>query len=370
MNTKYIKTIFYAFYSPEPYKDALRNWHGFGLRYLFIVTAISSSFIAAGWMWDLSKLNPAYVAESISGFIISNPELSFEDNINRFVNIVSQIPDIKIENDKMTTSASEPYAITDPVSGYDIAIIDTSGKSKSLEGTDAVLLITDSRFIVKDEKGRENIIYLKDLEQRYNLDEGAINEALHIISQIPPFGLHYGRFITENNQLYKILDNKNRELAQVGADAVLSDGAEPFVVISSSEINYKTLFSKKINSIKAEDLTEKTFTELLQSGASSMKTIMLWGVPIIVLPAVVLTSFMFNCLMLVSYACIGQLLMKMMKLESFEYKQMMRIAVVAITPMLLLSMMLPKLIPSQGVVYFLISIGYIYYAIKSVTSEK
>jgi hypothetical protein len=74
--------------------------------------------------------------------------------------------------------------------------------------------------------------------------------------------------------------------------------------------------------------------------------------------------------MLVSYSFIGQLFVKMMKLEGFSYKEMMRIAVVAITPMLILSIILPKLIASQGVVYFLISIGYLYYAIKSVTSDK
>lgn len=369
MNTKYIKTIFHSFYSVAPYKEALSNWRGFGLKYLLIVTALSSSLITLGWMWDLNKINPTSVADSITGFILSEPDLSFEENINRFLNLLTQIPEIKIENGKTIISSAEPYSIIDPVSGYDVAIIDTTGKYKSLEGTDAVLLLTDTKLIAKNERGHESIAYLNDLKKHYNIDEDSLNEILYIIAQIPPFGLRHGKFITEDNKLYKILDKKNQELAAIGPDAVLMEEMEPMVAISPSEINYKSIFNKKGGTIKAEDLNEDMLFELIESGIVTIKKVMLWGAPIIALPLVIFTSFIFNCIMLIFYAFIGHLFIKIMKLGQFEYKEVMRIAAIAITPTLLVSVLLPQIIPSQGTVYFLISIGYLYYAITSVTKR-
>jgi hypothetical protein len=83
-----------------------------------------------------------------------------------------------------------------------------------------------------------------------------------------------------------------------------------------------------------------------------------------------LTSFLFSAIMLMFYAFIGYIFVKMTRPGEFKYKEIMRISAVAITPMLIISALLPQLLPtSQGIVYFLISIGYLYFAIKSVISK-
>ncbi len=375
MSSKYLRTIFLSFYASSIYKDALNNGRGYGLKYLLIVTLLTSAIISAGWVWKIRQINPVQLADSIMEIIISEPELTFEENINRFLNILSQIPDISIKEGKLITEEARPYPITDPVSGNDVAVIDTTGRYKSLEGTDAALLLTETKLIARneqntEEKGPETVMYLSDISKHYDVNEESLNEALFIIGQIPLISLNNGKLLTQGDESYKIIDKKDLEIAQVGPDAKLDEKSmQPVIVINQDEIAYKTIFNKDGTYIKATDITEDKLFELIKSSIIYIKGIMLTGMPLVAFPFLVLTSFVFNVIMLLLYAFIGYSFIKIMKKGAFEYQQVMRIAAIAITPILIISVTLPHFIPSQGTIYFLITIGYLHHAIRSVTAE-
>lgn len=60
---------------------------------------------------------------------------------------LAQIPAVTISNGQVSTDATMPYFIKDPKTGANIAIIDTTGQYKTLEDTDAKLLLTKSKLI-------------------------------------------------------------------------------------------------------------------------------------------------------------------------------------------------------------------------------
>jgi|GEM_PF-6499095 len=372
MNTSYFKTIFYSFYSSKPYMPAYKEWQGHGLRYLLLVTAILSLFTTLGWMRDVNIIKPKDVADVVMGILIPRSDLTFEENINRSINILSQIPTIQIENGTVKTPNAEIYSITDPLSGSEMAIIDTTGKVKSLEGTDAQILLTDTKLITKSAKIKknENVTYIADLVQQYNIDERALNDTIFLFTQVPQFTLHDGKFSTKDNKLYKIYDKKNIEIAEIGDGASLGKDLAPVIAISPTEISYKNILNKKTKVIKAAEFNEEMLFDTIQHCVIYLKKLVLWGIVILALPFVILTSFVFNLIMLIFYAFIGHSFAKIKKLESLAYKDVMRISVVAITPMLAASALLPQFIPSQGIIYFIIAIGYLYYAIMSVTTME
>lgn len=373
MFKEYLKTIFLSFYSPFAYSNALNNWNGRGLKYLLIVNILTGIIISSGFLLEIRKVNPAQIADAITGFIISEPDLTFEENLNRFMNILHQIPKIRVNNDRFLTDEAKPYHITDPVSGYDLAIIDTSGEYTSLKDTDASLLVTDTNITAissneNTEERAETTTSLVDFKKQYNIDENTINELLYFLGRFPILSLQNGRLVTENDQTFDITNNQKTLLAQVGKDAKLNDDSmEPIIAISTDKISYKTFSGNQSNSIKLVDLNEQTFFEFIKNGISYLKNFFMWVVPLAALPFTIFISFAISCLTLLLYSFIGLSFSKLMKAGEFNYMQIMRVAAVAMTPMLILSTIIPHLIPNQGAVYFLISVGYLYYAIKSVS---
>jgi len=370
MNNSYFKTIIYSFYSAKPYMPALQNWRGRGFMYLLLVTTILSLLTTAGWMRNVNNIKTKDVADALMGRLIPRADLTFEENINRYINILSQVPAIQIENGKVKTPSAEVYSISDPLSGRDLAIIDTTGKIKSLEGTDAQVLLTDTKLITRSGKKREAVDYIPDIVRNYSIDEKTFNDALFTFTQIPQFTLHNGKFSTKDDKLYKIYDRKNIEIAQIGYGAELGMRLAPILAISSTEISYKNIFTNKSVVINAADFNEAMLFDIIQNCLGYLKKLVLWGIPLLALPFVILTSFVFNLIMLLFYTFIGHSFIKMKKLGQFEYKDLTRVSAIAITPMLTASALLPQLIPSQGIIYFLIAMGYLYYAIMAVTTPK
>lgn len=375
MLKQYFRNIYLSFYSPSAYTNALNNWQGRGLKYLLLVTVLTSSLISLRFSMEINKFDATHLADTITGVVISESDLTFEENLNRFINILHQIPKLHIKNEKIITPEAKPYHITDPVSGYEIAVIDTTGQYKSLKETDATILLTETSMFFLHEKNNkedstEDTIYLKNFKEQYSLDDANINEALFLIGQIPAFSLHNGKFVTEDNKTFEIVNKAKVLLAQIGPDAALSEkGLEPMLAINEDEIAYKTFFNKRGDLIKASDLNEQTFFEMIKSGVTHIKNFFIWKAPIIALPLIVLASFMLSLLTLLLYSFICLSLIKTTNAGTFSYTQIMRISAVAITPMLIISAVMPNIIPSQGIIYFLISVGYIYFAVKSVTNK-
>lgn len=143
----YLQAIYKSFYSRELYRDVAMNWGGGVVLYLFILLVIS-------WLVFSFRAETSIVT-------------SFK---LMAVKIAPQLPEIKVKNGLLTTPEQRPYLINDPDTGTLIAVIDDSGKYKTLEdapkGT-KILLTHDSVYFFND---NDNSVKAQKLPDNLNLD--------------------------------------------------------------------------------------------------------------------------------------------------------------------------------------------------------
>ena len=121
-----LQALFLSFFSRDLYRDVARSWRGLGLLYMLLLIAV---------VWT-----PRTIA--------------FQLKVSHFVNerapdIVHQIPPLAIRHGHVLVSVPMPYVIKDPDSGAELAIIDTTGHTTSLDGSKARVLITANRVIIQ-----------------------------------------------------------------------------------------------------------------------------------------------------------------------------------------------------------------------------
>ncbi len=125
-----IQALQLSFYSRELYQDIARNWKGLCLPYLFFVLMIF-------WIPEIMNMH-----RNISDFIADEGP-----------KYVEQIPVITIAKGEVSIKEEMPYTIFDKKNKTPFAIIDTTGKTTSLDNSTAHVLVTKNMLIVrKDEK--------------------------------------------------------------------------------------------------------------------------------------------------------------------------------------------------------------------------
>ncbi len=145
-----------AFFSPGFYRDVDQHWKGTGFAYLLLLLAIC-------WV-------PAFIQF----------HLSVADYVeNKAPALTSQIPLIRIIKGEASVDAAQPYKIIDPDSKTVLALIDTTGKTVSLEGTEAQVLLTRTDVIFKKSDVETRTFNLKDIEN-FTLDQQRVSGWLRV----------------------------------------------------------------------------------------------------------------------------------------------------------------------------------------------
>ncbi len=240
----------FSFFSKELYKDVGLSWKGVNFLYLLLLLVIC-------WVPAMVKMY-----------------IGFSDFVNNEAPpIVNQVPEITINNGEASISQPQPYYIKDPQNGGILTIIDTTGKIKSLEDTNSVVLLTKT-----------------DITWRKNKFE---------------------------TQMYEL-----------------------------SNVKHFVLDSERI-------------TNWLHTGKKLL-------LPIIY-PFAILGSYAFRIIQVLIYAAIGLLFALLCKAK-LSYAALLRLAVVAITPSILLKTFLgiPGIhLPYAGLIFLAITLGYLFFAVKA-----
>ena len=129
-----------AFFSRDLYRDVALHWRGAGLMYLLLLVALTTALfltpIQVGiWQWARGGAST----------------------------IVNQIPTIRIRHGVVEVDRPTPLFITDS-KGTALAIIDTSGSITSLEGSDALLLLTRDHMYVRKSGAETRVFDLSRVE--------------------------------------------------------------------------------------------------------------------------------------------------------------------------------------------------------------
>lgn len=116
-----------SFYSRELYRDVARRWSGIGVCYLAVLLAVL-------WVPTVTKMHLGV-------------RRAVRDELPK---IAKQIPDVKFSNGHLQVSGEQPYFLRDPDSQEVLLIVDTSGSITSLDGRNAMFLITADKLIQRD----------------------------------------------------------------------------------------------------------------------------------------------------------------------------------------------------------------------------
>ncbi len=147
-----VHPLFMAFFSRPLYRDVGRNWKGYGLFFLFSVVALCTIPFVLLLQSELSSL----LNEEAPG-------------------IVTKMPAVRIIKGKVSIDRPEPYYIKDEKSGNPLIIFDTTGQIRTLVGSKAMVLVSQSSLTVRNNTGETRTIDLSGIDG-FSLDRRILYE--------------------------------------------------------------------------------------------------------------------------------------------------------------------------------------------------
>ncbi len=121
-----VHPLFMSFYSKSLYQDVGRNWGRVSFLYLFLLIAVCM----------IPMMFRAHAA--VSDYLLGEAP-----------KIVRQIPVITISKGVVSVNVPTPYTIKDPQTGAPLIVIDTTGAVTSLQGSEAIILLTKTKLFLK-----------------------------------------------------------------------------------------------------------------------------------------------------------------------------------------------------------------------------
>jgi hypothetical protein len=149
-----------AFFSKDLYADMGLNWKGVAFGYLLLLLAIC-------WIPGMFEINSA-----VSKFV--------DDEAGK---MISQVPTLSIVNGQASIKEPQPYYIKDPDTGKPLVIIDTTGAITSLDGNDAVMLITKTKAIFKKSNVETRTFDFSQIKE-FTIDQQKITDWLNMGKKI------------------------------------------------------------------------------------------------------------------------------------------------------------------------------------------
>ena len=191
-------------------------------------------------------------------------------------------------------------------------------------------------------------------------------EAPPITQQIPRITIKNGEVSTDVASPYYIKDQQGNPIAIIDttADYHNLDETPAAVVLTRTKLFFR---NERRGETRSYDLSNVESFELDRPRAEGwLQTAKGLLVPVL-FPIVLIGTFIFRGIQILIYAAIGLLFAKMLD-TSLSYKTLMRLAAVALTPVLLLNLVLeflPFSIPVWWLFGTLIGLAYLFLAVKS-----
>ncbi len=192
------------------------------------------------------------------------------------------------------------------------------------------------------------------------------NVASQVISQVPVISVSGGNASIEEPQPYYIKDPES------GNDLIIIDTTGNTASLDNS--GAKVLIKKREVEFKKNEYETRTFSfekirdftldqGLLNKFANIIKMVM----AVVIFPFALLGSYVFRIAQALIYGAIGMLFALMHK-SKMPYITVIRIAVVAVTPPIILRTLqnvFGVAIPLAGLWYFLIAMGYLFFGVRA-----
>lgn len=192
----------------------------------------------------------------------------------------------------------------------------------------------------------------------------ADQEAPRFTQQIPRITIRKGEVSTDVTNPYFIKADDGKPLVIIDTTGQYQslDDTEAFVLLTKNKVIARDERQTRIYDLSSVDSFDFDRTRA-ESWLQTARTCL---VPV-VFPLAVLFSFIFRAIQILIYAAIGLLFARMLN-ANLSYLTLMRLAAVALTPVLLLSLLLeflPFAVPGRWLIGILIGLGYLFFAVRS-----
>jgi hypothetical protein len=191
------------------------------------------------------------------------------------------------------------------------------------------------------------------------------NTAPYIVEQFPPVTISNGEVSIDKREPYFIKD------PEYGAVMII-DTTGQFTSLNNTEARallMKTKFIIRESALETRifDLSQVNDLFIDQSLINSWLEVLRNWLAIVIYPFAVLFSFVYRVIQALIYAAIGVLMAKMLR-ATLSFQSLMSLAIVAITPAVLLGTILNYMYMGGqfwNVLSFIISMGLLFYAVKA-----
>lgn len=321
-------------------------------------------------MFKINDLESNKIAENFTSIIFSNPNITAEENLNRFINITSQVPHFYIKNEELRGNFEDPYSITDPLNGNNLAIFDRKYQKHYIEDENANLVLTKDKIIIQHGDNNPDILRFSEFAGGHFTNESDLNFIINIISQAPDLTIKNGKIFTKNNADHEIKALKDYTIIRI--DTNITDiaeidikYAETPIIITQDQVFFQDPFKNETVQIYIKDIDENMVFNAAISVIDQSKNILMIVAPFILIPTILLSAFVLTAFMALLYGVISVFIAQILLKRKIAFQPAVRISSIAITPVTLLNVILPSTFSSQGAIYFVITAIYIYIALKS-----
>ncbi|MFV9902174.1 MAG: DUF1189 family protein [Rickettsiales endosymbiont of Dermacentor nuttalli] len=222
----------------------------------------------------------------------------------------------------------------------------------------------------------------------YNEDTDYINESnavlKNIIEQFPRLTIENGIIYTDSIQPIYIINPANSKVIVIidTTDNTLSlDNTDALLLITRKEIFFKTWWQEGktiryyVTELLPNNNTLIITPDNIKQWISSLRSNILWFIPLILYPINIFITFVYNALRIFFYTTCGIIIIKLKKLN-FSYTGILRTQTIAAAPYIIsYNILLPTItyflpIKLLNYILLLISIGYSMFAFKAILDLK
>lgn len=192
----------------------------------------------------------------------------------------------------------------------------------------------------------------------------ADQQAPAFIKQIPRITIRKGELSTDVTTPYFIRAEDGTPLVIIDTTGQYQslDDTKAYVLLTKNKVLARDERKTSIYDLSSLDSFDFDRTR----AESWLQTARTWLVPIF-FPLAVLFSFIFRAVQILIYAAIGLLFTRMLN-ANLSYLTLMRLAAVALTPVLLLNLLfefMPFRVPGWWLIGTLIGLGYLFFGVRS-----
>jgi len=359
------RAIGLSFYSKSLYRDVVRYWGGRGFRYLVIVVGTCVLLQTALLAVMLSTMDAKTVVSYIDSHIESRARAQgtavtrafVEKELSRLFAVMAQIPPLTLQRGELHVEGTLPFVIKDPDNNNPLAVFVREAKDPPLA---PIEFFPEYIVFHGASPNQEHTIRFSEGEKLGRLDEEQFNAALEMISSFPPLSIK-GDLLTMDVPSPYVIGREVQPLMIIDTTTTGISDANATLLLTKDTL---TLRKKKgTYSWKYADIDRSTIEKAAEEAAKYLRREG-YSALMKLVPFKIAINWAMLVLAAALFGVVARTLGAYKHVRAVTFDEYIRLAAVALTPMIIGKFFIPAL-PFATVFYCCLVLGYIYLAVSA-----